>query len=118
MPVVNIYFWIIRWRCNMEFTYNPLKTVQAAAFLLKLHKRPMEYMKLIKLLYMSDRFALGSMDDTITGDRYFSMDYGPVLSKVYDLINNGPDYYNNDKDDSWFKYIDPPQNYDALPLIL
>jgi len=86
----------------MKFNYEPLKTVQAVALFLKLNRQPMAYMKLIKLLYIADRTALDRMDDTITGDNYVSMDHGPVLSKVYDLINHGPVY---DKDNPWFKYI-------------
>ncbi len=92
----------------MEFNYDPLKTVQAAALFLKLNRQPMEYMKLIKLLYIADRTALDRMDSTITGDKYVSMDHGPVLSKVYDLINHGPLY---NKDNPWFKYISSPYQY-------
>jgi len=92
----------------MEFNYDPLKTVQAAALFLKLNRQPMEYMKLIKLLYIADRMALDRMDDTITGDNYVSMDHGPVLSKVYNLISHGPVY---DKDNPWFKYISHPRKY-------
>jgi hypothetical protein len=36
--------------------------------------------------YIADRIALERIEQTITGDCYFSMDYGPVLSGVYDLI--------------------------------
>ncbi|MBW1649957.1 MAG: SocA family protein [Deltaproteobacteria bacterium] len=92
----------------MEFKYNPLKTVQAAGLFLKLNKRAMEYMKLIKLLYLTDRIALDKMGATITGDKYVSMNHCPILSKIYDMINHGPIY---DKDNPWFKYISPPQNY-------
>lgn len=92
----------------MEFNYDPLKTVQAAALFLRLNSQPMEYMKLIKLLYIADRIALDKMDETITGDKYFSMDHGPVLSKVYNLISHGPIY---EKDNPWFKYISPPRKY-------
>lgn len=53
---------------------------------LKLHKKPMPYLGLLKLLYMADRMALERIEQPITGDRYVSMDYGPVLSGVYDLI--------------------------------
>lgn len=68
------------------FRYNHLKTVQAAALLLKLHQKPLNYMALLKLLYMADRIALQSLDQPISGDRYYSMNFGPVLSHVYDLI--------------------------------
>ena len=92
----------------MEFKYQPEKTVQAAGLFLKLHGKPMEYMKLIKLLYMADRISLGNMYETITGDKYYSMNYGPVLSRVYDLIIHGPKIAPNDL---WFKYISSPSNY-------
>lgn len=46
----------------------------------------MKYLKLLKLLYYVDRTALEKMGQSITGDHYVSMDYGPVLSTVYDLI--------------------------------
>ncbi len=92
----------------MEFKYQPEKTVEAAGLFLKLHGKPMEYMKLIKLLYMADRRALDFMYETITGDKYYSMDHGPILSRVYDLIVHGPEIA---PDDLWFKYISSPSDY-------
>jgi hypothetical protein len=41
---------------------------------------------MIKLLYLSDKESLKDSLHTITGDTYVSMDNGPVLSKVYNLI--------------------------------
>ena len=38
------------------------------------------------MLYIADRLALERLETPITGDCYVSMKYGPVLSKVYDLI--------------------------------
>ena len=49
----------------------------------------MSYMKLIKLLYLADREALLRWGRPITFDAYVSMDRGPVLSSVLDLINGG-----------------------------
>lgn len=92
----------------IEFNDDPLKTVQAAALFLKLNQQPMEYMKLIKLLYLADRIALERMDETITGDKYVSMEHGPVLRKVYGLITHGPIY---DETHVWVKHISPPQGY-------
>jgi len=92
----------------MEFNYDSLKTVQAAALFLKLNNKSMKYIRLIKLLYLADRTALDLMDETITGDKYISMKYGPVLSKVYDLINHGPE---RDAENPWFKYISSPKDY-------
>ncbi len=71
---------------SIQFQFHPEKAVEAAAILLKLHGSPMKYLGLLKMLYIADRFALQPMEQPITGDRYVSMDYGPVLSGLYDLI--------------------------------
>lgn len=76
---------------SIQFKFHPEKAVQAAALLLRLHndlrgQETMKYLGLLKMLYISDRLALKRMDQPITGDYYFSMKYGPVLSIVYDLI--------------------------------
>ncbi len=71
---------------DIEFRFHPEKAVEAAAVLLKLHGEPMKYLGLLKMLYIADRIALNQMEQPITGDHYVSMDYGPVLSGVYDLI--------------------------------
>lgn len=76
---------------SIEFRFEPEKAVQAAAMLLKLHDRkPMKYLGLLKMLYIADRIALERTDWPITGDRYVSMKFGPVLSSVYDLIKEQP----------------------------
>ena len=71
---------------KIQFQFDPEKTVQAAAFLIKLNQpEPMNYMGLLKMLYIADRHALELMDWPITGDKYFSLQYGPVLSGVLDM---------------------------------
>jgi uncharacterized phage-associated protein len=88
----------------IQFRFHPEKAVEAAAVLLKLHGRPMKYLGLLKMLYIADRVALKRMEQPITGDHYVSMDYGPVLSGVYDLIKGKP------VDNAlplWSKFISP-----------
>ncbi len=93
----------------IHFRYNPLKTVQAVALLLKLHGKPMNYMGLLKLLYMADRIALQSINQPISGDDYFSMNFGPVLSHVYDAIKNKD---SGEPKEIWEKHISTrDQNY-------
>ncbi len=90
----------------IRFRFHPEKAVEAAAVLLKLHGKPMKYLGLLKMLYIADRVALQKMEQPISGDRYVSMDYGPVLSGVYDLIKGRP------VDDAlplWSKFISHPQ---------
>lgn len=70
----------------IQFIFHPEKAVQASALLLKLKGGSMKYLGLLKMLYLADRIALEQLEMPITGDCYFSMKYGPVLSQVYDLI--------------------------------
>lgn len=51
----------------------------------------MEYLRLIKLLYMADRESWDRFGRPITGDNYVSMDHGPVLSQTYNRIKNEGD---------------------------
>ncbi len=75
---------------------------------LKLHNKPMHYLGLLKLLYMADRIALKRIEQPITGDHYVSMNYGPVLSGVYDLIKGQPV---EDTLSVWSKFISSEDHY-------
>ncbi len=61
-------------------------TAATIFFLQKEINCSMEYLKLIKLLYLTDRRMLDTYDNVITGDRYVLMKHGPILSAVYALI--------------------------------
>ncbi|MPM48911.1 hypothetical protein SDC9_95638 [bioreactor metagenome] len=71
-----------------------LKTTEAAAYLLQKVAGRMSYLKLIKLLYLSDREAIKQNGLPITFDDYCVMKFGPVLSKTYDWIkgNINPEF--------------------------
>ena len=66
--------------------FDERKTTAAAAYLLDKASGGMPYIKLIKLLYLADRESWRRYDRPITGDRYVSMNFGPVLSATYDLL--------------------------------
>lgn len=66
--------------------FNELKTAQACAYLLHKNSGVMHYLKLMKLLYLADRLSWLERDFSITGDSYYSLPYGPVLSNTLDLI--------------------------------
>ncbi|HVB99430.1 MAG TPA: Panacea domain-containing protein [Candidatus Dormibacteraeota bacterium] len=70
--------------------FNEAKATQAAARFLTLRGGRMSYMKLIKLLYLLDREALIRWGRPVTTDAYVSMDRGPVVSRIYDLITDEP----------------------------
>ena len=66
--------------------FNVEKLIQICNYMVKKNDYSLNYTKLIKMLYIADKEALKSSIQTITGDSYVSMDNGPVLSKLYDLI--------------------------------
>lgn len=78
---------------HIEFKYNEEKATQAALYLLEKSKGNMEYIRLIKLLYLADRKALLDSGRSITTDKFVSMKYGPVLSRVYANIRNSVSSY-------------------------
>ena len=70
----------------MHLRFNFEKSLQAAGCLLELHGDRMEYVRLLKLMYIADREMMAETGVPITGDRAVAMDHGPVLSHIYDLI--------------------------------
>jgi hypothetical protein len=62
------------------------KMVQICGYMLKKYEHRLNYIKLIKLLYLADKASLKNSTHAITGDIYISMKNGPVLSQLYDLI--------------------------------
>jgi uncharacterized phage-associated protein len=93
----------------MGLRFNEAKATQAAACLLKLRGGQMSYLKLIKLLYLADREALLRWDRPISTDRYVSMDNGPVLSRVLNLISGSYESTTG----IWSKYISEPIGHDV-----
>src|SRR5690242_6025860 len=94
----------------MMMRFNEKKATQAAAQFLRLANGRMNYMKLIKLLYIADREALLRWGRPITTDVYFSMKHGPVLSEVLDLISEGPDPFFGET--FWSRHISK-EDYDV-----
>jgi len=69
------------------FAFKFDKAVQAVAYLL--HRESsgeMNYMRLLKILYIADRESIRETGRPITGDRVAAMKQGPVLSELLDLI--------------------------------
>jgi uncharacterized phage-associated protein len=94
----------------MFLRFNETKSTQAASFFLSLRGGRMHYIKLIKLLYLADRAALLRWGAPITNDRFVSMDHGPVVSTVLDLITK------NISNTVWSKFISEPLGDDEVEL--
>lgn len=85
--------------------FSELKIAQMSAFLISLSKsKELPYIKLIKLLYLSERVAVARWGASMSGDNFVSMPHGPVLSQTYDLIQSGGQ-------ESWSLYIQGVANY-------
>ena len=72
---------------NVHFPLKVEKAIQAIGVLFRNDRvRRMNYMRVLKLLYIADREALGETGRPITGGPAVAMERGPVLEEVYDLI--------------------------------
>jgi uncharacterized phage-associated protein len=71
----------------------------------------MEYIKLIKLLYLADRESFIETGYPITGAKMVSMDRGPVLSEILNLITWG-----HREPTPWDEAISVPQGYQVSLL--
>ena len=71
---------------SVSFVFDEYKATQASSYLLSLNNGRMNYMKMMKILYLSDRKFILDWGNSITTDNYVSMDNGPVISRIYDLI--------------------------------
>ena len=68
----------------------------------------MSIMKLIKLLYLSERECIGTYGETICDDQMFSLPRGPVLSHTYDLLAGKTKPTQED----WLEWIDSANTFD------
>ena len=90
----------------MKRKFNETKATQAAAKFLQRAGGTLNYMILIKLLYLLDRKALLHWGRSVTFSDCYSMEYGPVVSEVHDLITE-----QQRKKGFWQSHIAPPQGY-------
>jgi uncharacterized phage-associated protein len=92
----------------MSLRFREAKTTQVAARLLTLRGGRMNYMKLLKLLYIVEREALLTWGRPVTADRCVSLPKGPILSQTLNLINEGPA---PGTPSVWAEHISQPENY-------
>ncbi|MDR2100115.1 MAG: SocA family protein [Campylobacteraceae bacterium] len=64
------------------------KMLQVIAYLLSLNNGKMNFLKLMKELYLIDRESIAERDTSISGDVYFSLPHGPVLSATKNLLDD------------------------------
>jgi hypothetical protein len=94
----------------MRDPFNERKATQAASRFLRLSNGRMNYMVLIKLIYLLDRESLIRWGRPAVFDEYFSMHDGPVVSKIHELITEMPW---PEELNFWIQHISPPSNWDV-----
>lgn len=97
---------------HIEPVFNEEKASQVAAIFIKLCGGKVNYMKLIKLMYLAERQALLDWGRPITYDSYFSLPKGPILSNTLNIIRQESESKNH----KWFEYISKPSNYEVSLL--
>lgn len=88
--------------------FKEVKVAQMAAYFLSQQDEPMPVLKLMKLLYLSDRLSMQRSGFPITFDRMVSMPHGPVLSETLGFINGtqGPE-------SDWEKWVSDRSNHNV-----
>jgi hypothetical protein len=68
------------------------KAISAAGLLIKMQGGADDMFMLVKKLYYGDRSALIQWGQSITGDKLASLEKGPIVSRIYDLLKEkGPE---------------------------
>lgn len=89
--------------------FNERKAAQMAAFFLgQTQESRMSHLKLMKLLYLSDREALRVFGWPISGDRLVSMPHGPVLSQTLNLMDGDVE----SQPGGWEEWISDKENHE------
>ena len=92
----------------IKFTFNERKAAQVAGLLIMRSGGEMNYLALMKLLYLVDRESLLRYGKPVTGDRVVAMKHGPVLSRVYNLVSHKKQ---EAPDSEWHKFMPRPNAY-------
>lgn len=92
--------------------FNEHKAAQAAAYLLNKCGGSMSHLKLIKLLYLTDRESLDQYGEPMTWDRFVSMPHGPVPSVTLNLLNGDA----QSSDGGWSAWVGPRHNHEVHTL--
>ena len=87
---------------NFTYPFDEEKAAEAAVFFLE-KQGTMGRFRLIKLLYLADRESIQLHGYPICGGTYSSMPHGPVISNVYDLIDERRAW--TQSDGAWERFV-------------
>lgn len=89
--------------------FDEHKIAQAAAYFLSREGGRMAHLKLMKLLYLADRESIKRYGQPISGDEYYSLPHGPVLSKTLDLASGSAESIPG----GWETWISDKENHEV-----
>lgn len=90
--------------------FNERKAAQCAAYLLQqAPQQRMSHLKLMKLLYLAEREAIGRFGLPMIGDRLVSMPHGPVLSMTLNLMDGDVE----SQPGGWEDWISDKENHEV-----
>jgi uncharacterized phage-associated protein len=81
------------------------KAIAAVTFLIQKEGGEVDMFLSLKMLYLADKEALINWGKTITGDSFYSLPKGPILSEVYNLFKGTGQRENQEKWDSHFTQL-------------
>ena len=67
--------------------FDVATAAQSAAFFIRSEGGRIDYLKLVKLMYLAERESMEKYDKPFFYDVFYNMDHGPIPSTVMDLIN-------------------------------
>lgn len=68
--------------------FSSEKILQEIIYLLSLNGNRMNLLKLMKELYLIDRESIDERDTSVSGDVFYSMSHGPILSQTLNMLND------------------------------
>ena len=95
----------------MKLRLDINKAIAATAYLIQKAGGRYDVFVLMKTLCLADRNALMKHGRTITGDKLVSMNKGPVVSGIYDMIKGKEVRGHPDALTKWKKYITERQSH-------
>lgn len=72
----------------MYFPTNERKVTDAVARLIEKSGADVDYLRVMKLVYLSDRAAIAKRGSPIVGGHYYSMRKGPTVGEVMDCVHH------------------------------
>lgn len=94
---------------HIYFNFNHAKGTQALNYFALHEGGKINEMKVLKLVFLADRYHLRKYGRLITNDNYLAMKHGPVPSTVKDIAESN-DYLDDTTKDYSLRFIKPVEN--------